>query len=140
MHSITLALPTVDCIFKGLFSEVIDLLADLICSFEDWPVGHIKKLTYANTEYAKKRKDGKSCRMDLVADLQTGERVIIEVQSGQQIYYRKKALYYAALAYTGPLDKNANYSTLKKVISIHILNFNKSRGILHPKCVTFGWR
>ena len=125
MHSIpvTLALPTVDCVFKKLFGEITDLLADLICSFEKWPIGHIKKLTYANTEYTRKRKDGKSCRLDLVADLETGERVIIEVQAGRETEYRKRALFYAGLAYTGPLDKNENYSALKKVISIHILNF-----------------
>ena len=32
-------------------------------------------------------------------------------------------MYYASVAYTGSLDKNENYSALKKVISIHILNF-----------------
>ena len=61
--------------------------------------------------------------MDLVAELQTGERIIIEVQSERQSYYRKRAVYYAGIAYTGSLDKNENYSALKKVISIHILNF-----------------
>ena len=58
MNSITFVLPTVDCIFKKLFGEIADLLADLICSFEKWPVGHIKKLTYANTEYTKSIKMG----------------------------------------------------------------------------------
>jgi len=45
MDIITLARPTVDCVFKQIFGEIEEILIDLICSIKKWSPGHIQHLT-----------------------------------------------------------------------------------------------
>jgi len=124
MSIVTLANPTVDCVFKRIFGEIEEILADLICSVKKWPAGHIKNLTYCNTDCPQQYEDDKSCRMDLIADLSTGEKVLVEVQIGRQNDYAQRSLFYFSRSYVSGLESGGKYGQLKKVIGIHILCFN----------------
>ncbi|WP_194848285.1 Rpn family recombination-promoting nuclease/putative transposase [Candidatus Neptunochlamydia vexilliferae] len=116
--------PRVDIAFKKIFGieENKDLLISLINSIvgeED----QVVDITLLNPYNQKNFKSDKLSVLDIKAKGSTGKRFNIEIQITDEGDYDKRALYYWARLYTEQLETAQDYSTLEKVIGIHILNF-----------------
>ncbi|RUM56919.1 MAG: transposase [Nautilia sp.] len=62
--------------------------------------------------------------LDIKAKNKNGESFIVEMQKKDIGDFAKRSLYYTSKAYVSQLDKGNDYSKLKKVYFIGILNFN----------------
>jgi len=62
--------------------------------------------------------------LDIKAKNKSGESFIVEMQKKDVGDFTKRSLYYTSKAYVTQLDKGKDYSKLKKVYFIGILNFN----------------
>lgn len=116
--------PRVDLAFKKIFGveENKDLLISLINSIvgaED----QVVDVTLLNPYNQKNFKKDKLSILDIKAEASSGKKFNIEIQITDEADYNKRALYYWAKLYTEQLKESDDYSTLNKVIGIHILNF-----------------
>ena len=113
--------PLTDFGFKKLFQK-----KELMISFlNDIVRADIKDIQYEPTEglgaYPRERK----AIFDVLCTTQDGEHFIVEMQLGEQTYFRDRALFYAshAIRKQAPRKKYWNYE-LKSVYIVSILNFN----------------
>ena len=116
--------PRVDLAFKKIFGTEgnKDLLISLINSIvgeED----QVVDVTLLNPYNQKNFKNDKLSILDIKAEGSTGKKFNIEIQITDEADYDKRALYYWARLYADQLKESEDYSTLEKVIGIHILNF-----------------
>ena len=116
--------PRVDIAFKKIFGseENKDLLISLINSIvseED----QVVDITLLNPYNQKDFKNDKLSIPDIKAVGNHGKKFNIEIQITDEADYDKRALYYWAKLYASQLKEKEDYSTLEKVIGIHILNF-----------------
>ena len=116
--------PRVDIAFKKIFGTESnkDLLVSLINSIVD-EEDQVVDVTLMNPYNQKNFKKDKLSILDIKAEGSTGKKFNIEIQITDEADYDKRALYYWAKLYTEQLKESQEYSSLKKVIGIHILNF-----------------
>jgi len=67
-------------------------------------------------------------RVDLLAEMQAGEKIIIEVQNEREDDYLERTLYGTSKLITENLGLGKPYKDIKKVFSISILYFSFNRG------------
>jgi len=67
---------------------------------------------------------GKSCVLDVRAQLQNGAMVNIEVQLSNQYNMDRRSLYYLSKVYTSRLQSGHDYIELPNVIAINIVDFD----------------
>jgi len=116
--------PRVPLSYKKIFGTEgnKDLLISLINSIvgeED----QVVDVTLLNPYNQKNFKNDKLSILDIKAEGSTGKKFNIEIQITDEADYDKRALYYWARLYADQLKESEDYSTLEKVIGIHILNF-----------------
>lgn len=116
-----------DLVFKFVFGKearkhiTIDFLNAVLAKY----LGHeIEDLTFMQTEKSSNRKDGRSTRLDVVCQLNTGETVNIEMQVADQGNMKKRSLFYWGRMYADSLPKNANFDKLRPAIMVNIVNFS----------------
>ena len=68
--------------------------------------------------------DGKVPELDILAKLNDGTLINVEIQVTKQEYFSKRSLYYWSRLYAYQLNKGQNYDELKQTITINLLNFN----------------
>ena len=88
----------------------------------------LKILNLLESESNKEDKDGKLNRVDILAELTTGERVLIEVQVNSETDYFYRMLFGTSKIVTEYLGEGEPYSQIKKVYSINILYFDLGHG------------
>ena len=88
----------------------------------------LKILSLLESESNKEDKDGKLNRVDILAELTTGERVLIEVQVNSETDYFYRMLFGTSKIVTEYLGEGEPYSQIKKVYSINILYFDLGHG------------
>jgi len=66
-------------------------------------------------------------RVDLLAENQAGEKIIIEVQNNREVHYLERMLYGTSKLVVENLALGDAYNDIKKVFSISILYFNLSK-------------
>jgi len=117
--------PKVDFAFKKLFGseENKDLLISFINSIlpDD---KQIKSVELKNPYNIANYKKGKMTILDIKAVDEKGTWFDIEMQIAEQGYYDKRALYYWSKVYTDQIESGEYFETLRKTISINILDFN----------------
>lgn len=83
-----------------------------------------KDVTYLNMEHPDSREDDRRAIFDVYCENEKGEKILIEMQKGEQPFFKDRSIYYSTL----PIRKQAmkdglwNYGT-KTVYIINILNF-----------------
>jgi len=77
-----------------------------------------------NTSFMADIMGGKSCSLDVRAQLQNGTMVNIEVQLQDEHNMDRRSLFYLSKEYTRKLKSGENYIELGNVIAINILNYN----------------
>ncbi|APJ02537.1 Rpn family recombination-promoting nuclease/putative transposase [Silvanigrella aquatica] len=114
----------VDYVFKRIFGENEDIFIDFvnkILYLEN--ENKIISAQFINTEMNKNSLLDKSSRFDVLAHLNDGSYLNIEVQMCCTHEYDKRCLYYWAKLYENQLKKGEDYNLLRPAICIHVLNF-----------------
>ena len=115
--------PFTDFGFKKLFGEeaskplLIDFLGCLL------PESPIRDLSFKDKEKLGKLSDDRKAIYDIYCEVDSGEKIIVELQKAKQNYFKDRTVYYA----TFPIQEQAergdwNYE-LKAVYCVGILDF-----------------
>lgn len=99
------------------------------------PISHVR---IAPTEIASGKADGKTVRFDVCCELDSGERIDIEMQVLDQHNIVKRSLVYESILYLRGLKAGDKYADRQPAYCINILNFEleQTRGKVNPRtCV-----
>ena len=116
--------PYTDFGFKKLFGT--EMNKELLISFINSLLSdkeQIRDLTYLNTENLGISEADRKAVFDVYCETDSGEKILVEMQLGQQLFFKERSLYYASF----PIQQQGkrgdwNYQ-LKAVYVIAILNF-----------------
>ncbi|MCK4492635.1 MAG: Rpn family recombination-promoting nuclease/putative transposase, partial [Methylococcales bacterium] len=101
--------------------EILISFLNAILGFENNKL--IKEVSISNAYQAPRIEELKESILDIKATNHDDEHFIVEMQKKDLGNFAKRTLYYTSKAYVEQLDKGIDYSTLKKVYFIGILNF-----------------
>jgi predicted transposase/invertase (TIGR01784 family) len=116
------AMPMVDVIFKRVFAKEQnkDCLISLLSAVLRLKITGLK---IKNSELPASLSKDKNVRLDVLAELDSGTWVNIEVQLSNQANADKRSLYYWSRVFGGQDLRGKAYSTLQPVYSIFITDF-----------------
>ena len=118
--------PMNDLIFKKIFGSSMnkDIIVSFLSSILDIPNEEYESLTLLDTNTRIRRKKGKYGILDLKIKTKSGMLINIEMQVYPMEGMAQKILFYVSSMVIEQLGKKQNYTEIKKVISIAILNYN----------------
>ena len=120
--------PLNDFIFKKLFGEkddeiiLLSFLNAILSKTYTEPLTEI--IIIENKELTKEMIEDKTGRIDVRAKTQNGEQIDVEVQLTDQNNMDKRTLFYWGKLFLEGIKQGEDYTTLKKVITINLVNFN----------------
>lgn len=120
--------PLNDFIFKKLFGEkddeviLLSFLNAILSKTYTEPLTEI--IIIENKELTKEMLEDKTGRIDVRAKTQNGEQINIEVQLTDQYNMEKRTLFYWGKLFLEGIKQGEDYTNLKKVITINLLDFN----------------
>ena len=120
--------PLNDFIFKKLFGEkddeiiLLSFLNAILSKTYTEPLTEI--IIIENKELTKEMIEEKTGRIDVRAKTQNGEQIDIEVQLTDQNNMDKRTLFYWGKLFLEGIKQGEDYTNLKKVITINLVNFN----------------
>jgi len=115
--------PKLDSVFKRLFAESPDALADLINAVRsDEPP--VVGLEIRNPEIAANELRGKHIVLDIWAQDATGKQFDIEMQTSKHAGWNARSVYYMARALGEQLKEGEGYDHIQPVIGIHLMDFD----------------
>lgn len=118
--------PKNDLAFKKIFGDINhkNILISFLNSILDFKEGRtIVDVSLANPYQVPKIPELKETILDIKAKNKNGDSFIIEMQKKDLGDFTKRSLYYTSKAYVEQLARGTDYSKLKKVYFIGILNF-----------------
>ena len=123
--------PTSDIAFKKIFGS--QQRSHILISFLNAALGFTGKAAIAEIEIVAPYqvphlKGFLESTLDVRAKDRAGREFIVEMQVEDNKNFAKRACYYTAKAYSQQLKKKGNYSTLRPVFFLGILNFNCFEG------------
>jgi len=118
--------PKNDLAFKKIFGDenhknILISFLNAVLDFQDEK--SIVDVSLANPYQVPKIPELKETILDIKARNREGESFIVEMQKKDLGDFTKRSLYYTSKAYISQLPKGQNYTVLKKVYFIGILNF-----------------
>ena len=116
--------PYTDFGFKKLFGTEIN--KDLLISFINSLLHGkevVKDLTYLNTEHLGTGEADRKAVFDVYCENEKGEKILVEMQRGEQQFFKDRSLYYATFPIREQGQKGEWDYRLKAVYVIGILNF-----------------
>lgn len=116
--------PYTDFGFKMLFGTEIN--KELLISFINSLLSGkevIRDLTYLNTEHLGTSEADRRAVFDVYCENERGEKILIEMQRGEQQFFKDRSLYYATFPIREQGEKGEWDYRLKAVYVIGILNF-----------------
>ncbi|MEA1915901.1 MAG: Rpn family recombination-promoting nuclease/putative transposase [Campylobacterota bacterium] len=119
--------PKNDLAFKKIFGDINhkNILISFLNSVLDFKEGRtIIDVSLANPYQRPKIPELKETILDIKAKNKNGDTFIVEMQKKDLGDFTKRSLYYTSKAYIEQLPKGNDYTVLKKVYFIGILNFN----------------
>ena len=116
--------PYTDFGFKKLFGTEMnkDLLISFLNSLLD-PEDEIVNLSYLNTEHLGTREADRKAVFDVYCENERGEKILVEMQRGEQQFFKDRSIYYATFPIREQGQKGEWNYELKAVYIIGILNF-----------------
>ncbi|MBN2782738.1 MAG: PD-(D/E)XK nuclease family transposase [Campylobacterales bacterium] len=118
--------PKNDLAFKKIFGDENhkNILISFLNSVLDFNGGYsIVDVSLANSYQIPKIPELKETILDIKATNKNGDTFIVEMQKKDLGDFTKRSLYYTSKAYVSQLPKGNDYTVLKKVYFIGILNF-----------------
>lgn len=119
--------PRVDIIFKRIFGSEHNkdvLLAFLNSAFREAGEPPLTEIVLLNPYTEPDSPNDKQSIMDIKAKTAKGELLNIEMQLFNPYHMEKRTLFYWAEMYYHQIPKGGNYNTLKKCVTINILNYS----------------
>ena len=119
--------PKNDLAFKKIFGNEKhkNILISFLNSVLDFSGSNaIVDVSLANPYQVPRIPELKETILDIKATNQQGDTFIVEMQKKDLGNFTQRSLYYTSKAYVSQLPKGQNYTVLKKVYFIGILNFN----------------
>ena len=114
--------PKVDFAFKEImFDETAR--AGFLTAVLNLKPEEIRKTEILNTDLRRIHQDDKQGVLDVRVRLNDDTEIDIEIQLAELSIWADRALFYLAKMYTDQLSPGENYTTLKKCVSISILDF-----------------
>lgn len=116
--------PYTDFGFKKLFGT--EMNKDLLISFINSLLNGkevVKDLTYLNTEQLGTSEADRKAVFDVYCENENGEKILVEMQRGEQQFFKDRSLYYATFPIREQGQKGEWDYRLKAVYVIGILNF-----------------
>lgn len=116
--------PYTDFGFKMLFGT--EMNKELLISFINSLLSGkevIRDLTYLNTEHLGTSEADRGAVFDVYCENERGEKILIEMQRGEQQFFKDRSLYYATFPIREQGEKGEWDYRLKAVYVIGILNF-----------------
>jgi len=119
--------PKNDLAFKKLFgdeehSEILISFLNAVLDFKEEQA--IVEVSLVNPYQVPRIPELKETILDIKAKNQKGESFIVEMQKKDLGDFTKRSLYYTSKAYVEQLSKGKDYTRLKRVYFIGLLNFN----------------
>ena len=122
--------PTLDVVFKLLLTSGPDshevLLALLTAVLR--PRSPFAKVTVLNPEIPREDVLDRGVVLDLLAVLEDGTHLDIEMQAQKHPAFRERALYYWARLFGSELDRGDDYKKLRRAISVLFLDYAELEG------------
>ena len=121
--------PYTDFGFKKLFGT--EMNKDLLISFVNSLLRgreEIRDLTYLNTEQLGTSEADRKAVFDVYCENERGERILVEMQRGEQQFFKDRSLYYATFPIREQGKRGEWDYRLKAVYVIGILNFTFDSG------------
>jgi predicted transposase/invertase (TIGR01784 family) len=87
-----------------------------------------------NKSFSRETDSGKACILDVLAVLQDGTKVNVEVQLRNEYNMDRRSLFYWGKVYTLSLEKGQDYKDLPDVIAINIVDFDFPPGGGYHTC------
>ncbi|WP_209878692.1 Rpn family recombination-promoting nuclease/putative transposase [Paenibacillus silagei] len=119
--------PRVDLIFKRIFGSEHNkdvLLAFLNSTFREAGEPALTEIVLLNPYTEADSPDDKQSIMDIKAKTADGQLINIEMQLFNPYHMEKRTLFYWSEMYYHQIPKGSNYNTLKKCVTINILNYS----------------
>ena len=119
--------PTTDIAFKKLFGNAQH--ADILISFlnsilKRKPGEEIVDVVFNNPNYVPNLPDDKAVIIDVLCTDQMGKKYVIEMQAARQNFFLERAQFYIALMLANQLKSGEEYTKLRPVIFVAILDFD----------------
>lgn len=120
--------PLNDFVFQKIFGEedaeeiLLPFLNAVLGRTQQEPLTEVKIIK--NTQLIKETIKDKTGRLDVRAQTAQGEQIDIEVQLTDQSNMDRRTLFYWGKLYLEGIKQGEDYTTLKKVITINLLDFN----------------
>ena len=115
--------PKNDFVFKKLFAQAPALLAELINAVRS-TAPPVQVLQVLNPTITAQELTGKFIVLDVLAEDEAGRRYNIEMQARRDPDWRARSLYYLARLLAQQLNRGDDYTRLKSVIGIYLLDFD----------------
>ena len=115
-------LPMVDFCFKELMNNEKVRLGFIAAVLGKEP-SQIRRTTLIPTELRRDAPDDKLGILDVMVELETGEKLNIEMQVPYFEYWPSRVLFYECRIYVGQIKKGESYEVLKPCIHVSILDF-----------------
>ncbi|MBP1907240.1 putative transposase/invertase (TIGR01784 family) [Paenibacillus turicensis] len=119
--------PSNDFVFKRIFGSEENkdvLLAFLNLTFTEAGRPPLKEITLLNPYTDKDAPLDKQAIFDIWARTEAGEHINVEMQLFNKYDIEKRTLYYWGKRYSAQLQEGQTYKTLKKCVTINILNYS----------------
>ena len=115
-------LPTVDFCFKELMNNE-KVRQGFIAAVLGKNPAEIRRTTLIPTELLKDSPDDKLGILDVMVELEDGEKLNMEMQVPYFEFWPNRVLFYECKVYTGQIKKGESYEVLKPCIHVSILDF-----------------
>ncbi|MDR0903247.1 MAG: Rpn family recombination-promoting nuclease/putative transposase [Ruminococcus sp.] len=113
--------PKLDVVFKAIFTENPDLLADFVgLALET----EIEDLQILNNDILPESYNEKFSRLDILVKTKGGEKINVELQNSNKGNFKERSVFYCSKLYTSDLQSGKDYSEIAKTVCINILQFN----------------
>ena len=120
--------PKNDFVFKKLFAQAPALLAELINAVRS-TAPPVQVLQVLNPTITPEELTGKFIVLDVLAEDEAGRRYNIEMQARRDPDWRARAIYYLARLLAQQLNRGDDYTRLRSVIGIYLLDFDLNEGL-----------
>lgn len=117
--------PRNDLIFKKVFGEHPQILRSFLNSLLPLPVGHeIVELEYLSPEMIPETFLEKFSSVDVRCKDTQGRQFLVEMQMNWTTAFKQRVLFNASKAYVTQSDPGVNFSKLKPVYALNLINQN----------------
>jgi predicted transposase/invertase (TIGR01784 family) len=134
--------PSLDVVFKKLFTDNTDLLKDFLNLALETDISELtlldtdeKDFTFMSTELLPETYSEKLSRLDILLKTKDGEKINVEMQNRDQGDFKERSVYYCSKLFTMDLKSGKSYSEVAKTVCINILQFPLFEGANYKSTV-----